>query len=523
MAGLRADPSPGFARIAAAFRQTTSSAFRSVPVRHYQGDAQMSLRRFSGDGVLARAGVIGFLTLLLLWPLGQVAGLVAERESVRDAARETIAARVGAQQWIAGPVLRVPVQRRRLPPATTPVGAAVNATPLWEDAQPVFLRSEDLEIEGTLQAEDLRKGLHRVPTYEATLVLRGSFTDAARLERSIDPVEERLLWDEARLVLPLSALESVRRIVGFSLDGTALETGGDGFMELRALAGRLPLDVARRERALPFEVQLVVSGSEALKLVPLSAATRIALRGNWPHPDFDGAEATAAREVTTAGFAARWSSTRLRWTVPPAWRGGTITDKELLAAGSGVTLFEPLDVYALNYRAVRYGVLFVAMTFLGLFAWEHAGRSVRLHPMQYLLVGLALAVFFLLLLALSEHVGFALAYALAAGALVLLVGYYVAGIAASRRVALAVSGALAAGYGLLYAILASEDQALLLGALTVFAALAALMLATRRLDWRGATGTATGARVDADAEPRVGPGIDAAAAGAPAASQSSGT
>ena len=141
----------------------------------------------------------------------------------------------------------------------------------------------------------------------------------------------------------------------------------------------------------------------------------------------------------------------------------------------------------LNYRAVRYGVLFVAMTFLGLFAWEQASRGVRLHPMQYLLVGLALAVFFLLLLALSEHVGFALAYALAAAALVLLVGYYVAGIAANRRVALAVSGSLAAGYGLLYAILASEDQALLLGALTVFASLAALMLATRRLDWRSAT------------------------------------
>jgi inner membrane protein len=161
-----------------------------------------------------------------------------------------------------------------------------------------------------------------------------------------------------------------------------------------------------------------------------------------------------------------------------------LTSAELLAAGSGVSLFQPLDVYVLNYRAVHYGVLFVAVTFLALFAWEHTSARVRLHPMQYLLVGLALAIFFLLLMALSEHVGFDAAYALAASALVLLIGYYVAGVAASRRVAAGVSAALGMAYGLLYAILASEDHALLLGALTVFTALAALMIATRRFDWR---------------------------------------
>jgi inner membrane protein len=284
--------------------------------------------------------------------------------------------------------------------------------------------------------------------------------------------------------MPASSLESIRRIERFALDGESLDTAGDVFVGQRALAGRVALDEARRQRELPFEIRLEISGSEALALVPLSAASRFALAGNWAHPDFHGADATAERRVGADGFDATWNSTRLRWTVPPAWRGETLTAREMLAAGSGVALFQPLDVYALNHRAVCYGVLFVALTFLGLFAWENGSRGVRLHAMQYLLVGLALAVFFLLLLALSEHVGFALAYGLAAGALVLLVGYYVAGVAASRRVALGVAGALAAGYGLLYAILASEDRALLLGALTVFAALAGLMIATRRFDWR---------------------------------------
>ena len=292
------------------------------------------------------------------------------------------------------------------------------------------------------------------------------------------------------MVLPLSALESIGRLERFALDGEALEAGGDGFLKARALAAPVPLDEARRDRELPFEVKLSLSGSEALRLVPLSATTQLALSGDWPHPDFDGADATVARRIDGKGFAASWQTTRLRWSVPPAWRGEAFDSAQLLASGSGVTLFQPLDVYVLNHRAVHYGVLFIAMTFLALFAWEHASRGVRLHTMQYLLVGLALATFFLLLLALSEHVGFALAYALAATGLVLLVTYYVAGVAASRRVAAAVGGGLAAGYGLLYAILASEEHALLLGALTVTAALAALMISTRRLDWRAPRGSA---------------------------------
>ena len=453
------------------------------------------MRRFDGDTVLTKGGLIGLLTLLLLWPLGQVSGLVREREGVRDQARETIAARVGARQWIAGPVLRVPVQRRRALAVTAggaavPVAAAApaattaGALPVWEDAEPVYLRSQDLEVRGTLKSQDLRKGLHHVPVYEATLVLSGRFGAGALLTRSLDPAEERLMWQDARVILPLSALESIRRIERFALDGQSLETTADGFAQQRALGGRAPLDVAQRERSLPFEIALVVSGSEALKVVPLSGSSNVRLDGNWAHPDFDGAEATAERRVDASGFSARWASTRLRWTVPHAWRGEALTTPELLAAGSGVTLFQPLDVYVLNYRAVRYGVLFVAVTFLALFAWEHLSRSVRLHPVQYLLVGLALAIFFLLLLALSEHIGFDAAYATAASALVLLIGYYVAGVAASWRMATSVSGALSMAYGLLYAILASEDHALLLGALTVFAALSALMIATRRFDWR---------------------------------------
>ena len=456
----------------------------------------MGLGRFDAGSLPAKGGAIALLSLLLLWPLGQVEGLTSERQAVREQARATIAARVGGQQWLAGPVLRVPVQRRRVV-VPTPAREAAPATArelpptyVWDDVEPLFLRSEALDVDGSMQVEQLRKGLHEVPVYRATLALRGRFAAPGAQARAVDPVEERVLWEQSRMVLPLSALESIGRLERFALDGEALEAGGDGFLKARALAAPVPLDEARRDRELPFEVKLSLSGSEALRLVPLSATTQLALSGDWPHPDFDGADATVARRIDGKGFAASWQTTRLRWSVPPAWRGEAFDSAQLLASGSGVTLFQPLDVYVLNHRAVHYGVLFIAMTFLALFAWEHASRGVRLHTMQYLLVGLALATFFLLLLALSEHVGFALAYALAATGLVLLVSYYVAGVVANRRVAAAVGGGLAVGYGLLYAILASEEHALLLGALTVTAALAALMISTRRLDWRAPRGSA---------------------------------
>jgi inner membrane protein len=155
----------------------------------------------------------------------------------------------------------------------------------------------------------------------------------------------------------------------------------------------------------------------------------------------------------------------------------------LLGTAFGVRLFQPSDIYTRNYRAARYGILFIAITFACFFAWEHMVPGLRLHPMQYLMVGAALAIFYLLLLALSEHVGFGMSYAIAASALVALITSYIAGATSSRKSAAAIGTALAVSYGALYVILLSEDYALLYGSLLLFGILAALMLATRHLDW----------------------------------------
>jgi inner membrane protein len=206
------------------------------------------------------------------------------------------------------------------------------------------------------------------------------------------------------------------------------------------------------------------------------------LRSDWPHPSFQGAFLPAEREITAQGFEARWQVLELNRTYRQVFAEGEVDVATLDKSAFGVGLFQSVDIYQRAERAVKYAALFIALTFLTLFAWEQVTRN-RLHPLQYLLVGLALSMFYLLLIALSEHIAFAVAYVTAAASLVLLIGLYIAGALRSSYRGLVAGGAMSLVYGLLYMLVLSKDYSLLLGAIILFVALAAVMLATRRIDW----------------------------------------
>jgi inner membrane protein len=298
---------------------------------------------------------------------------------------------------------------------------------------------------------------------------------------------QRVQLQRAMLLLPLGELKSLRAIHRMEWAGQHLEAtpgtlaGSDALMLPVDLT---PLLATGAAGELPFVFDVEITGSEAMQFLPLAGTTSVRLHSDWPHPDFQGAFLPIAKSAdATGGFAAQWSVLQLNRAISQAWYGDSESATQFAAATFGARLMQPSTVYSSNERAVRYGILFIVITFLGFFGWEHVTSRLRLHAMQYLLVGLALAVFYLLLMALSEHLGFALAYIVAAAALVLLIGLYVAGISGRPRAAALVAGLLATSYGLLYVILQSEDYALLLGSMLVFASLAALMLTTRRLDW----------------------------------------
>jgi inner membrane protein len=433
-------------------------------------------RRF--ESVSFKAVVIAVLTLLMLWPLARVENLVNERQVLQHQAYEVIAAGFGGSQILGAPILSVDAQERSVVVDTrTNVG-----TESWM-ATSIHLLPDDVHIATDAAVEVRSKGIYSVPVYVAKVVMTGEFKPEAIAGLLASNADTRVLPAHAVIQLPLSGVKYLRTLSRFEVGGQELRAASGEVAGIPALSAPIDLQAIDRTRVLAFRLEFEIAGSESLHFLPLGSTTNVTARIAWPHPDFDGAFLPISHQLNAKEYTAHWQILELNRAIPQLWRGASVANSALLATAFGARLFQPSDIYTQNYRAVRYGILFVAITFACFFAWEHLVRELRLHPMQYLLVGLALATFYLLLLALSEHVGFALSYAIAAGALVALITAYIAGATTNRRSAVGIGAALSASYAALYLILVSDDNALLFGSLLLFAILATLMLATRRLDW----------------------------------------
>jgi inner membrane protein len=214
----------------------------------------------------------------------------------------------------------------------------------------------------------------------------------------------------------------------------------------------------------------------------------VRLSSNWPHPSFVGEFLPREREVTSAGFDARWQTSFFATNLENVVNACASTAPaepacaELMSRHFGVSFIDPIDHYLKSERAAKYAFLFIGLTFAAFFLFEVL-RRFSVHPIQYGLVGLALAVFFLLLLSLSEHLGFGIAYLFSAAACVALVAYYVAHVVRDGRLGALFGAALGGMYGMLYAILSAEDYALLMGSLLVFGVLGVIMVLTRKVNW----------------------------------------
>jgi inner membrane protein len=238
--------------------------------------------------------------------------------------------------------------------------------------------------------------------------------------------------------------------------------------------------------AFDAQIDLELLGTERFNMVPLGSATQINLTSNWPHPSFDGQFLPSERKITDKGFEASWRVSSLASTA----QQDVMKQKPLCAniesAGCvetiGVAFIDPINTYSLSNRATKYGLLFIALTFVAVGLFEFM-KSLRVHPIQYFLVGAAISIFFLLLVSLSEHFVFATAYAIASSACALLLAYYASHMLGSWKRGLPFGFGIAMLYGLLYVLLQLEQTALVVGAIALFVVLAAVMALTRKVDW----------------------------------------
>jgi inner membrane protein len=232
---------------------------------------------------------------------------------------------------------------------------------------------------------------------------------------------------------------------------------------------------------VPFDIPLDLVGSQDLSLAPVAEETEVTLQAPWPSPSFNGRYLPIRRQVDDKGFTASWKVSSLARNLDAILQEG---GGEKLQEAFGVSFMDPVNVYLQAERAVKYGLLFVGLTFASFFLFELL-RRLRIHPMQYLLVGLALALFFLLVISLSEHIPFLWAYVAASAASILLLGTYLTRVLGGLARGAGFAAGLCVLHAVLYGLLSSEDNALLMGAILLFAALAAVMTATRSLDWYG--------------------------------------
>ncbi|MGY0618790.1 cell envelope integrity protein CreD [Lysobacter sp. A378] len=428
------------------------------------------------------------MTLAILVPLTMVRGVVHERQEYRRQAVADIARSYAGQQSFAGPVLVVPY--RQLVEVEEPdANGVVRRVRRMQESQWTFFPST-LVVDGDLNPGIRRRGLHEVRVYE----WHGSAQASFDLEIPADPGPEQA----RRIGQPYLgyAIGDVRGLVGtpvLKVDGRSVSLEqGRGYRRGEGLHVRLGVPAAGETRTVSTRLDFVLAGTERLALVPLGYQNRFSLGSSWPHPSFEGSS-PRTRTIDASGFRAEWDIPGLASNAQRSFLEGMAADRVRASASGaedgsagvesvGVSLVDPVDVYAKTDRATKYGLLFVLLTFIGFFIFELT-RQLPIHPIQYGLVGLALALFFLLLLSLSEHFRFGWSYLVAGVACIGLITFYLSAVLRSVRRALGFAAMLATLYAALYGLLVSEDNALVLGSGLLFVVLAALMTITRKVDW----------------------------------------
>lgn len=338
---------------------------------------------------------------------------------------------------------------------------------------------------------DHYRGIHRVRTYDGKLRIesKGRLPDRARIK----PENEggRLIWDRPALVIGLTDLRGLRGTPKFALDGAPLEVQPG---TRSALPGTgLHAYAMTPDSAATLTIDLPLAGMEQMSIVPTAASTTTELRTDWPHAKYSGAFLPTEKDAGAQGSGAKWAVPSLASGVQSALQTQSTQDRRANAKSIAdaavhglnayvVEFVDPVNVYRLAERATKYGVLFITLVLAAVFLLDVIQR-LGIHAMQYGLVGLALAIFFLLLLALSEHVAFGAAYMAAAAACTALIAMYMRHALKSAARGAVFAVALAAVYAAIYAILIAEQMALLMGALLLFGALATVMITTRRTDW----------------------------------------
>ena len=432
--------------------------------------------------LVARIAVIAFVAACVLVPIHMIESKISERQQRANDVLTQFAAETSGPQTVAGPFLALTceevdeVERQEMHGGKAETIRENRSVPCGVG----YVPPRTFNAKATLPVETLHRGLYQIRLYRAAMSLSGE------VEWPGPPSQEGAIqraWKDAYLVTFVRDPRGIKAIASSTAkDVLAPARGGLDRFSVREWVGAY--SDRKPGTSIAFSYDMTLVGTSSLMIAPVGDRSDIQLSSNWPHPSFGTDWSPEERTLGDSGFDARWRMTSVATGGQAAWSRLLATSTPGEARAAGASLYDPVNVYTLSYRATEYAFLFVLFTFTAL-ALAEVAAGIQLHAIQYALVGSAIAVFFLLLIALSEHFAFDVSYLAASAACVTLLTFYLRHPLGSWLRAAAFFGIFAALYGTLYTLLQSEDNALLMGSLVTFGILALVMLATRKVDWSG--------------------------------------
>lgn len=411
---------------------------------------------------------VGILILLLLIPAAMIKDLIRERQSRRDSVVKEISQKWGYSQIITGPFITIPFK--------TFFKDHDGKTQF--NLNYLHILPETLNITGQMKPEIRYRSLFEAVLYNIKLKFSGNFKLPPASQLNID--SNNILWDKAYLSLGITDLRGIHDKIIISFNKSAYDANpGLKTTDLSAAGVSTLIKPLLPNEANTFSFALDLNGSEQVSFIPVGESNTVRINSSWPSPSFNGAFLPATREVKQDGFSASWKILHLNRNYPQFWED---VQYKVTQSSFGVKLILTTDIYQKSMRLAKYSIMFLAFTFAAFFFSEITNKQ-RIHPIQYILIGIAILIFYTLVLSLSEHMHFNYAYILSATSITFIISAYAKAIIDNSKFALTILGILAILYGYLFIVLQLEDYALILGSIGLLSILTIVMYLTRKINW----------------------------------------
>jgi len=408
------------------------------------------------------------LVLILLIPAAMIESLIQERKSRKQEVISEIGAKWGQKQTLTGPIISIPY-KNYYKDTNNDVSYSIKYAHFLPDS---------LNISGKMTPEIRYRGIYETVLYNARLELTGSFSYPQIDQLNIK--SEDFIWSGTIISIGISDMRGITEQIDAKFNGNPISMNpGLETNDIYSYGVSAKIALPNQNDNYSFNYVINLNGSHQMDFIPVGKLTDVLITSDWTDPSFTGGYLPSTRIIDNNGFSANWKIFDLNRNYPQCWIGNS---HNIDNSAFGVELFIPVDIYQKSIRTVKYALMFIVLTFIAFFFSEVMNR-LKVHPIQYLLIGLAISIFYTLLISISEHTTFNFAYILSSLAVITLITGYAKSILKNNRMSAMVGSVLVILYGYLFIILQLEDYALLMGSIGLFIVLSLVMYITRKIDW----------------------------------------